>query len=617
MPFFQKQLVEVRLVDISKSDPDTANTVVAEDGSLCYEEYVDPKLYARGIIPPDSKSCEAYIVPHEGSAFAVEVLLKAGFKFHAAKYIRLKVTFEDGFCSTMTISKRSILKTLSRAGPYPTNHSKGLVGNYSFRMARIWVRVDGMKVYKRLSFARLGIDEGLDDETNVFGVDHNNVGNLRVAVQRLNQKRAKLPKPKKAGRLPSPIVRKPSTLTSDQGCFGHKQSLGSFDVKDDSDKLAEQQLHLEASQARNQEIHQGHNNVASNDPVTHSQTVVSNGQPSSYETTITHVARDVYKNGLKTHTIRFLDEEQQTESGTEVDFATGFIKPDPQGSSLPDKQSSQAMIKQENDLHFTGISPTHSLNTQQVLASNNAETIRQPPPQTPQPVAPSEPVKYVSLEGEAGKPLVVVFKYRMMDALERLGIKRQFSLLELPWDELRTEEKPIMFKRLQVSSMILTTWVTISDWLEKRANKAFEQTQRAKEEDAGIEHEKPAEWKSFSKINEADKKALFEVLQVLLSPSVLLRYVKGNLTILQSKYRSYLRRDRQRSNLSQLDDSKKSASFPGWEKKNHRKGKTARRSIVQKGKKRPVAKGGDAVGSAPDSYMRESDDPERAFQYCC
>ncbi|KAI9717606.1 MAG: hypothetical protein M1835_004127, partial [Candelina submexicana] len=53
-----KQQVEVRLVDITKPDPNTANTVVAEDGGLCYEEYVDPKLYARGIIPPDSKFCE-------------------------------------------------------------------------------------------------------------------------------------------------------------------------------------------------------------------------------------------------------------------------------------------------------------------------------------------------------------------------------------------------------------------------------------------------------------------------------------------------------------------------------------------------------------------------------
>ncbi len=101
MPLLEDELVQVRL-----------KTLPADADYSYFQEHVDKIRYPRGIIPSNAKRCETYIIPQEGEEFAIEVVLKAGFRFYSAKFIGVQIRLASQFAASRLLPTEAFIATL-------------------------------------------------------------------------------------------------------------------------------------------------------------------------------------------------------------------------------------------------------------------------------------------------------------------------------------------------------------------------------------------------------------------------------------------------------------------------------------------------------------------------
>ncbi|KAI9711912.1 MAG: hypothetical protein M1812_007066 [Candelaria pacifica] len=437
MPLLEDQLVEVRL-----------KTLPADSNHTYFTEYVDPAKYPRRIIPPDATSCEAYIIPQEDEKFVIEVTLKAGYRFHSASHIGIELFFEDGTSSYL--SKNIDWEILSMES-MASDSKRQLLCDHHFHIESLKKNcVDGSVSWKRLSFGKLE----MDDETNLMGVNLEDLGSLKIEVTGVNRDQKRYQPPR------NPLHYKRLQLVLHQ-----KAAFIPFKTTPPHPATPEAgaPLTAKASQKHKQPLK------------------VSRQSP---------VVRLLGFMGmiLLTWQRKFLDDEPQKpkeqKSCAPMSLADNLEEGDPhtdEGDIASDSRVNTSPPTRSNCLS----SETSQLSATPALATST----EQPKPRTLY-----EYLDY-PLKGKPGVQLSYTFKYRSAEALEALKIDKRHTLTELSWDELSPEERPTVFKLLQT------------------ANDDYAFRARTKEESEGIEEFRPPEWKPFSQIREEDRKGLFEILQ--------------------------------------------------------------------------------------------------------
>ncbi|KAH8750395.1 hypothetical protein BGZ57DRAFT_959212 [Hyaloscypha finlandica] len=123
----------------------------------------------------DATSCNRYIIPEPGQMYTIEVTLKRGYNFGNAGSV------------SASLCLPGVAKPISALQIRPPNDYKNFIKeDLKVHLTYIKrVRVDGRSISgARLVFGEVSIDEDLQNETNVMGVDPKDLGSLRIEVKK-------------------------------------------------------------------------------------------------------------------------------------------------------------------------------------------------------------------------------------------------------------------------------------------------------------------------------------------------------------------------------------------------------------------------------------------------